>query len=255
MPVLEEEFGSNEAFVHWLYAIERLYNLTFLVLQVACRVARADSSRNGCLLRPRLLLLQLEHNDPGAARQSTGSRSRLLLDLRSLVCGTCPLTPSRSQQLHTPPSAPSKPCKAGSRRSSIEVHIMSSAASAFGVCKVTQRLKNPLQQGSAQSTPKVIDLPLQLLERCKDPTTSTFVIEAMRDPRHNTLTSDCTATRQHPVLEPAARLGGQILGALFRRAIGNIIGEAASWDSLTRDARKNAAVVRYLLPYSFDSLR
>ena len=43
--------------------------------------------------------------------------------------------------------------------------------------------------------------------------------------------------RLHGVLEPVAHLGGQILGALFRRAIGNILEEAVSWDSLARNAR------------------
>ena len=54
---------------------------------------------SGCLLRLRLLLLQLEHNDPGTARQATGLGCRLLLDSPCLIRETYSLTLSRSLQL------------------------------------------------------------------------------------------------------------------------------------------------------------
>lgn len=62
-------------------------------------------------------------------------------------------------------------------------------------------------------------------------TMATFITKVMRP------TTQYVNERLHGVLEPVAHLGGQILGALFRRAIGNILEEAVSWDSLARNAR------------------
>jgi hypothetical protein len=128
--VLEEEIG--------LRIFNRRPAHMFVQLHVACRLVASRMqilhATVACWLRPRLSLLRLEHDDPGSCQIGTGLRSRLFIGLtmphtRDLFADTFALTAAargvgcevlKRACTVAITSAPCKPCKAGSRRSSLQ---------------------------------------------------------------------------------------------------------------------------------------